>query len=148
MISIEGEIVSEGTQPTFLAGLGALFATFFVFNLEYPEEATCTLEFIQRWFLGLNPERGTKAAKGKVTSKTTGRLVQKKQTAVNPRLHSPLPNHGLPVELLKCNPLMNYLYQQQDLDQSTLFSEVCSGLITRSRWFYLAVHNVLNWLTF
>ncbi|MEQ2238243.1 hypothetical protein ILYODFUR_031175 [Ilyodon furcidens] len=34
-------------------------------------------------FLGLNPERGTKAAKGKVTSKTTGRLVQKKQTAVN-----------------------------------------------------------------
>ncbi|MEQ2197674.1 hypothetical protein XENOCAPTIV_001858 [Xenoophorus captivus] len=35
MISIEGEIVSEGTQPTFLAGLAALFATF-VFNLEYP----------------------------------------------------------------------------------------------------------------
>ncbi|MEQ2246439.1 hypothetical protein ILYODFUR_038450 [Ilyodon furcidens] len=37
-------------------------------------------------FLGLNPERRTKAAKGKVTSKTTGRLVQKKQMAVNPHV--------------------------------------------------------------
>lgn len=38
----------KGIQPTFLTGLAALFSTFYTFNLQYQEEAACTVEFIQR----------------------------------------------------------------------------------------------------
>ena len=39
MVSLEGHIICEGIQPTFLTGLAALFATFYNFNLQYQEEA-------------------------------------------------------------------------------------------------------------
>lgn len=39
MASIEGKVVCEGSQPTLLHDL---------FNLDYQEQAACTLEFIQR----------------------------------------------------------------------------------------------------
>lgn len=48
MVSLEGHIICEGIQPTFLTGLAALFSTFYNFILQYQEEAACTLEFIQR----------------------------------------------------------------------------------------------------
>ncbi|KAL7874351.1 hypothetical protein SRHO_G00053210 [Serrasalmus rhombeus] len=48
MVILEGHIICEGIQPTFLTGLGAVFSTFYNFNLQYQEEAACTLEFIQR----------------------------------------------------------------------------------------------------
>ena len=37
-----------GTADNLLAGIGMLFASYFVFNLEYDAEAQVTLEFIQR----------------------------------------------------------------------------------------------------
>uniref|UniRef100_A0A3P8RVF0 Uncharacterized protein n=1 Tax=Amphiprion percula TaxID=161767 RepID=A0A3P8RVF0_AMPPE len=37
-------------------------------------------------FIGINPERGTKASQGKVISKKTGKLVQKKSATVNPHV--------------------------------------------------------------
>uniref|UniRef100_A0A3B3VFV9 C2H2-type domain-containing protein n=1 Tax=Poecilia latipinna TaxID=48699 RepID=A0A3B3VFV9_9TELE len=45
---IEGRTVFEGVQPTFQTGLAAVFATFYIFNLQYQHEAAKTLEFIQR----------------------------------------------------------------------------------------------------
>ncbi|XP_067284857.1 uncharacterized protein [Pseudorasbora parva] len=66
MLSLEGEVVCEGAQPNFITGLAALFASFYNFNLQYQEEAACTLEFVQRRFLDINPERGSKTKKGKV----------------------------------------------------------------------------------
>lgn len=48
MISLEGHIICEGIQPTFLSGLAAVFSTYYIFNLQYQEDAACTLEFIQR----------------------------------------------------------------------------------------------------
>ncbi|KAF3839576.1 hypothetical protein F7725_018293 [Dissostichus mawsoni] len=77
MITLEGRVIFEGITPTFLTGLAAVFAIYYVFNLQYQEEAACTLEFIQRRFTGINPERGTKAIRGKVVSKKTGVIVQK-----------------------------------------------------------------------
>ncbi|ROL50093.1 hypothetical protein DPX16_1106, partial [Anabarilius grahami] len=65
MLSLEGQIVCEGIQSTFVTGLASFFSCFYIFNLQYQEEAACTLEFIQRRFVGINPEKGTKAAKGK-----------------------------------------------------------------------------------
>ncbi|KAG1949924.1 hypothetical protein F2P79_011613 [Pimephales promelas] len=65
MLSLEGQIICEGIQSTFVTGLASLFSCFYNFNLQYQEEAACTLEFIQRRFVGINPEKGTKTAKGK-----------------------------------------------------------------------------------
>uniref|UniRef100_A0A3B3RC51 Uncharacterized protein n=1 Tax=Paramormyrops kingsleyae TaxID=1676925 RepID=A0A3B3RC51_9TELE len=48
MLSVEGQVVCEGEQPNIVSGLAALFASFYNFNLQYQEEAACTLEFIQR----------------------------------------------------------------------------------------------------
>ncbi|XP_037644999.1 uncharacterized protein LOC119499858 isoform X2 [Sebastes umbrosus] len=86
MISVEGHIICEGIQPTFLTGLAALFSCFYTFNLQYQEEAACTLEFIQRRFVGINPERGSKAGRGKVVSKRTGKVANKKTLTVNPNV--------------------------------------------------------------
>ncbi|MEQ2177670.1 hypothetical protein GOODEAATRI_005962 [Goodea atripinnis] len=68
MISIESHVICQSIQPTFQSGLAAFFAVFYVFNLQYQDEASQTLEFIQRWFIGINPERGSKASHGNVMS--------------------------------------------------------------------------------
>lgn len=51
MISIERHVICEGSNPAFASGLAALFAVFYIFNLKYQEEASKTLEFIQRLLL-------------------------------------------------------------------------------------------------
>ncbi|KAF1389442.1 hypothetical protein PFLUV_G00073470 [Perca fluviatilis] len=64
MLSIEGQVVM-GPHANFINGIAAVFASYYNFNLQYPEEAACTLEFIQRCFLGINPENGSKAEKAR-----------------------------------------------------------------------------------
>ncbi|KAK7160649.1 hypothetical protein R3I93_008340 [Phoxinus phoxinus] len=59
LISIEGHVVMS-PHPFFLHGVAAFFSSYYVFNLEYPGAGSSTLEFIQRCFLGINPERGLK----------------------------------------------------------------------------------------
>uniref|UniRef100_A0A3B3T6F9 Uncharacterized protein n=1 Tax=Paramormyrops kingsleyae TaxID=1676925 RepID=A0A3B3T6F9_9TELE len=82
-LSIENHVICEGVQPSFTTGLAAVFAVYYVLNLQYQEEASRTLEFVHRCFVGINPEKGTKAYQGKVVSKKTGKLVQKKVATVN-----------------------------------------------------------------
>lgn len=48
MISVENNVICEGIEQTFITGLAAVFATYYVFNLQYQEEAARTLEFVQR----------------------------------------------------------------------------------------------------
>ncbi|GAA6087970.1 uncharacterized protein LOC109088557 [Tachysurus ichikawai] len=48
MITFEGRVISEGITPTFATGFAAMFAIYYIFNLQYQDEAACTLEFIQR----------------------------------------------------------------------------------------------------
>ncbi|KAI9545513.1 hypothetical protein NQZ68_035848 [Dissostichus eleginoides] len=62
MLSIEGQVIMGPPHPFLLHGIAALFSSYYVFNLEYPV-GSCTLEFIQRCFLGINPEKGSKAKK-------------------------------------------------------------------------------------
>ncbi|XP_058641269.1 uncharacterized protein LOC131546011 [Onychostoma macrolepis] len=85
MISLEEHIICEGIQTAFLSGFAADFSTYNNFNLQYQAEVTCTLEFIQRWFIEINPEKVTKA--GGVISKRMEKVTQKKKT-VNPRVSS------------------------------------------------------------
>ncbi|TKS67894.1 hypothetical protein D9C73_000782 [Collichthys lucidus] len=47
MLSIEGQ-VTVGLHQNIVAGMAALFSCYYVFNLVYQEEASSTLEFIQR----------------------------------------------------------------------------------------------------
>ncbi|XP_070690655.1 uncharacterized protein [Pempheris klunzingeri] len=70
MLCIEGQVVM-GPHARFINGIAALFASYYSFNLQYPEDGSCTLEFIQRCFLGINPETGSKG---------------KKRSGVNPRV--------------------------------------------------------------
>ncbi|KAK9539486.1 hypothetical protein VZT92_004590 [Zoarces viviparus] len=58
----------------------------------YQDEACKTLEFIQRRFLSINPEQGSKTTHGKVISKKTGKVVQKRAASVNPHVATLLKN--------------------------------------------------------
>ncbi|RXN33745.1 hypothetical protein ROHU_003391 [Labeo rohita] len=62
LLSIEGHVMM-GPHPFFLHGVVAFFSSYYVFNLEYPAAGSSTLESIQRCFLGINPERGSKTKK-------------------------------------------------------------------------------------
>ncbi|KAK7158533.1 hypothetical protein R3I94_004993 [Phoxinus phoxinus] len=59
LISIVGHVVM-GPHHFFLHGVAAFCSSYYVFNLEYPAAGSSTLEFIQRCFLGINPEKGSK----------------------------------------------------------------------------------------
>lgn len=50
MLSIEGQVV-VAPHPDVVAGLAALFASFYNFNMKYEDEAASTLEFIQRYLI-------------------------------------------------------------------------------------------------
>ncbi|KAG5280377.1 hypothetical protein AALO_G00088410 [Alosa alosa] len=86
MLSVEGKVLlhSELDFPTALA---VFFGLFYVLNMEYPVEAATTLEFIQRFFVRINPENSKCAAKY-MKSKTTGKTVQKKNHPLNPHVAS------------------------------------------------------------
>ncbi|KAK9533075.1 hypothetical protein VZT92_010424 [Zoarces viviparus] len=84
MVSIEGHVVCEGAS--FVLGFAVVFTWYYNFNLQYQDQAACTLELLQRSCVEINPERGTKAHQGKVTSKKSGRMLQKKVTSLNPHV--------------------------------------------------------------
>ncbi|XDV26704.1 hypothetical protein PO909_030342 [Leuciscus waleckii] len=88
MVSIEGKVthcIEE--ELDFAAALAALFGCFYVFNIEYQESASATLELIQRFFVRINPE-GTKCAAKFGTSRKTGSTVKRKVQNVNPHVHT------------------------------------------------------------
>ncbi|XP_016351569.1 uncharacterized protein LOC107695961 [Sinocyclocheilus anshuiensis] len=75
-------------SPRLILLVATVFAVYYIFNLQYQEEACCTLEFLQRRFIGINPERGSKTCRGKVVSKKTGKVANKKSATVNPKVAS------------------------------------------------------------
>lgn len=50
-----------------MAAFKFMFAAYYIFNLCYPKQLSHTLEFVQRYFLKLNPEQGTKSKKGTIS---------------------------------------------------------------------------------
>ncbi|XP_039594615.1 uncharacterized protein LOC120516762 isoform X2 [Polypterus senegalus] len=75
MLSVDKNVVKENI-PVFLEAFEMMFAAYYIFNIQYPSDVGSTLEFIQRCFANINPERGTKVHRSK----------SKKQYAVNPRV--------------------------------------------------------------
>ncbi|XP_063325341.1 uncharacterized protein LOC134624301 [Pelmatolapia mariae] len=87
MVSLEGKVFYEPEQMhDFASTLAVFFASYYVFNLEYQESASITLEMIQRFFVRINPDMGTKCPAKLGTSRKTGRVVKRKVTSVSPRI--------------------------------------------------------------
>ncbi|XP_052429411.1 uncharacterized protein LOC127970748 isoform X2 [Carassius gibelio] len=89
MLSIEGKVlIPPGAHMAdFTTALAALFACYYVFNLEYQVEASTTLEFVQRFLVRINPDSNKCTAKEQM-SKTTGRVVKRKTSYMNPHVIS------------------------------------------------------------
>ncbi|XP_046900231.1 uncharacterized protein LOC124483728 [Hypomesus transpacificus] len=85
MLSIEGQVVVP-PHSNFVAGMAALFSSYYNFNLVNQEQACCTLEFIQRCFIRLNPSSGTKATK--MVTQKSGKVQEKKRNSINPHVSS------------------------------------------------------------
>lgn len=47
MLAVDQQVQIDFIED-FLSGFAVLFAAFYVFNIEYPEESRSVLEFIQR----------------------------------------------------------------------------------------------------
>uniref|UniRef100_A0A671R7E1 Uncharacterized LOC107672495 n=1 Tax=Sinocyclocheilus anshuiensis TaxID=1608454 RepID=A0A671R7E1_9TELE len=85
-VSIEGRVThSLDDQLDFAAALSVFFGCFYVFNIEYEESASTTLELIQRFFVRINPE-GTKCTSKSGISRRTGSAVQRKPQNFNTRV--------------------------------------------------------------
>ncbi|XP_056441457.1 uncharacterized protein LOC130378875 [Gadus chalcogrammus] len=62
MLSVDRNIVNDHI-PSFISALCLMFGSFYCFNIHYPSELASTLEFLQRCFFSINPEKGTKVEK-------------------------------------------------------------------------------------
>nr|XP_055065064.1 uncharacterized protein LOC129447378 isoform X4 [Misgurnus anguillicaudatus]XP_055065065.1 uncharacterized protein LOC129447378 isoform X4 [Misgurnus anguillicaudatus] len=59
MVSIDQRITTPHIS-TFISAICIMFGSFYCFNIHYPLELGSTLEFLQRCFFSINPEKGTK----------------------------------------------------------------------------------------
>uniref|UniRef100_A0A8C6M9V8 Uncharacterized protein n=1 Tax=Nothobranchius furzeri TaxID=105023 RepID=A0A8C6M9V8_NOTFU len=85
MVSSERHIIFElHTANGFADAPSVFYGSFYVLNLEYQEAACATLELTQRFFVGINPEEGTKCTSKFGTSRKTGTSVKRKVVHINP----------------------------------------------------------------
>jgi len=45
----------------YYEALKMLMSVYYIFNMEYPTNCTCTLEFLQKYFLNIHPLAGSKS---------------------------------------------------------------------------------------
>ncbi|XP_041857249.1 uncharacterized protein LOC121650031 isoform X2 [Melanotaenia boesemani] len=62
MLSVDQSIVHDNIL-SFTSALCLMFASYYCFNIHYPSDLASTLEFLQRCFFSINPEKGTKVEK-------------------------------------------------------------------------------------
>ncbi|KAK0133477.1 hypothetical protein N1851_031001 [Merluccius polli] len=60
--NVDRTIVQENI-PSFVSSMCMMFGSYYSFNIHYPSELASTLEFLQRCFFSINPEKGTKVKK-------------------------------------------------------------------------------------
>lgn len=59
MLSVDGKVVNDQI-PNFVSAICLMFGSYYCFNIHYPVVLGSTLEFLQRCFFLINPEKGTK----------------------------------------------------------------------------------------
>ncbi|XP_034149423.1 uncharacterized protein LOC109615597 [Esox lucius] len=62
MLSVDRNIVHNRHRAEMKEGM-LMFGSYYCFNIHYPSELASTLEFLQRCFFCINPEKGTKVEK-------------------------------------------------------------------------------------
>lgn len=72
---MENQKINNGT-PTMREALEQMVALYFIFNLEYPATASYTMEVLQRYFLKIHPDQGSR-------SKKTGTRLRKIVAFIN-----------------------------------------------------------------
>ncbi|KAK0149371.1 hypothetical protein N1851_005236 [Merluccius polli] len=85
MLVMEGNVLIQSDDLPDSSATAVLMACYFVFNIENQEEAASILEFIQRFFLRINPD-GSKCTSKTQVSRTSGKKVQRKSTGLNPHV--------------------------------------------------------------
>ncbi|KAK7922337.1 hypothetical protein WMY93_009239 [Mugilogobius chulae] len=75
MLSLDRNLINTNIS-SFISALCLMFGSYYCFNIHYPFELASTLEFLQRCFFSINPEKGTK-----VENKNS-----KRRLTVNPRV--------------------------------------------------------------
>ncbi|KAF1395647.1 hypothetical protein PFLUV_G00013770 [Perca fluviatilis] len=75
MLSLDRNLTNTNIS-SFISALCLMFGSYYCFNIHYPSELASTLEFLQRCFFSINPEKGTK-----VENKNSKRRLN-----VNPRV--------------------------------------------------------------
>ncbi|KAK0152046.1 hypothetical protein N1851_006572 [Merluccius polli] len=66
MLSVDRNIVQDNI-PSFVSALCLMFGSYYCFNIHNPSCLASTLEFLQRCFFSINPEKGTKIEKTKTS---------------------------------------------------------------------------------
>ncbi|XP_030284809.1 uncharacterized protein LOC115588357 [Sparus aurata] len=66
MLSVDRNIVQDNI-PSFVSALCLMFGSYYCFTIHYPSCLASTLEFLQRCFFSINPEKGTKVEKTKTS---------------------------------------------------------------------------------
>lgn len=64
---------------TFLEALKVTFSFYFILNLKYPQKFDTTLEFLQRCFLKIHPDAGSKTTRLSATKKKVFNFLNKFQ---------------------------------------------------------------------
>ncbi|KAJ8023240.1 hypothetical protein HOLleu_35597 [Holothuria leucospilota] len=59
MLAFDCHIVADNIS-SFQSALGMLFSVYYCFGTEYQKRAPATLDFLQRCFLTVKPEKGSK----------------------------------------------------------------------------------------
>lgn len=59
MLSVDRMIVQDNIT-SFVSAISMMFGSYYCFNIHYPVQLASTLEFLQRCFFSINPEKGTK----------------------------------------------------------------------------------------
>ncbi|XP_071810684.1 uncharacterized protein [Apostichopus japonicus] len=73
MLAIDGQVVSN--CASFIGGLAMLFASFYIFGIQYSAGTAATIDFIQRCLFTINPDRGHKA-----------QAVKSRRHSINPKV--------------------------------------------------------------
>lgn len=74
-VYVEKELFVEGTS--FVDAFQLAFGLYFILNMKYPQKCSATLEMVQRYFLKIHPDSGSRCHKGDACKKKVLNLMKK-----------------------------------------------------------------------